>query len=82
MEAIELSKMIAKERYELELMTIELKRMIELDDWNKKHLTLTHKLNEYNDKTLKIKIDIQHLKIDLQNLDLEYLISKLNATTC
>ena len=76
-----LLKMIAKERYELELMSIELKRMIGLVHWDKEHPTSNFMLNRYNEKTLKIKIDIQNLKMELQRLDLEYLNEKLYNLT-
>ena len=77
MEEQDYLKLIAKERYELELMSIELKRMHDLVLWNKSHPTTKLILDNYNDRSLKIKIDIQKLKIDLQRLDLEYLNDKL-----
>lgn len=77
----ELLKMLAKERYELELMSIELKRLIDLVRWNKEH---PHAQNKYNEKVLQIKVEIQNLKMELQRLDLEHLdekIGRLRMTT-
>lgn len=73
----ELLKMLAKERYELELMSIELKRLIDLVRWNKEH---PHAQSKYNEKVLQIKIEIQNLKMELQRLDLEHLDEKISRT--
>jgi len=71
----ELLKMLAKERYELELMSIELKRLIDLVRWNKEHPQ-----SKYNERVLQIKIEIQNLKMELQRLDLEHLDEKISRT--
>jgi len=73
----ELLKIIAKERYELELMAIELKRLIGLVDHNKEHPIQNFILQRYHDEVLKIKIKMQNLKMDLQRLDLDHLNEKL-----
>ena len=75
MDEQELLKMLAKERYELELMSIELKRLIDLVRWNKEH---SHAQNKYNEKVLQIKVEIQNLKMELQRLDLEHLDEKIS----
>lgn len=75
MDEQELLKMLAKERYELELMSIELKRLIDLVRWNKEH---PHAQNKYNEKVLQIKVEIQNLKMELQRLDLEHLDEKIS----
>jgi predicted esterase YcpF (UPF0227 family) len=74
----DLLKIIAKERYELELMAIELKRLVELVHWNKEHPIQDFMLQRYNDETLDIKIKIQNLKMDLQRLDIDHLNHKLH----
>jgi len=79
MEEQDLLKLIAKERYELELKSIELKRLLGLVQWNKEHPTPILLQDKYQERSLKIKIDIQNLKIDLQRLDLEYLNDRLYA---
>jgi len=81
MEEQDLLKKIAKERYELEIMNIELKRMLGLVHWNKEHPIENFMLKRHNEKSLQIKIDIQILKIELQKLDLEWLNEKLYSLT-
>ena len=78
MDEQDLLKIIAKERYELELMAIELKRLLGLVHWNKEHPIQDFMLQRYNDETLDIKIKIQNLKMDLQRLDLDRLNQKLH----
>jgi hypothetical protein len=77
MDEQDLLKIIAKERYELELMAIELKRLIGLVHHNKEHPIQNFILQRYNDEVLKIKIKMQNLKMDLQRLDLDHLNEKL-----
>ena len=76
-----LLKIIAKERYELELMSIELKRMISLVHWNKKYpdSDFLRKIN--NEKTLKIQVDIQELQMELKRVNLDNLNNKLHILT-
>ena len=74
----DLLKIIAKERYELELMAIELKRLVELVHWNKEHPIQDFMLQIYNDETLNIKIKIQNLKMDLQRLDIDRMNQQLH----
>lgn len=74
----DLLKIIAKERYELELMAIELKRLVGLVHWNKEHPIQDFMLQIYNDETLNIKIKIQNLKMDLQRLDIDRMNQQLH----
>jgi hypothetical protein len=81
MDEQDLLKIIAKERYELELMAIELKRLNGLMNWNKEHPIENIMLTKYNEEALNIKIKIQNLKMDLQRLDLDRLNQKLHILT-
>jgi len=81
MDEQDLLKIIAKERYELELMAIELKRLVGLVHWNKEHPIENIMLTKYNEEALNIKIKIQNLKMDLQRLDLDRLNQRLYSLT-
>jgi len=94
MDENEMMKTLAKERYDLELMAIDLKIMTELFEQIKHDKLIklaeqniknpgtnsgftNHMQETYRDKTLKIKIDIQKLKMELQRLDIEFLNEKI-----
>ena len=77
MDPIDLLRHIAKEKYELELKSIELKRMNDLIALYDKDSPVVIGPIYYRNKTIRIQRDIVLLEMELSRVDIEQMESNL-----
>jgi hypothetical protein len=79
MDPIQLLRHIAKEKYELELKSIELKRMNDLIASYDKDSPVVIGPIYYRNKTIRIQRDIVLLEMELSRVDIEQMDSNLKS---